>query len=202
MFELQQRPLIRDKWARDLNEKVCGVDIDGVLNYYPDTWVQFVNDKTGSHFATLTEVKATLSYKSYKDLKYEYRECGIKAELEVRAGAKELLDELKRRSYRTMILTSRPFDEHISLFKQTVSWLDKNQLQYDGIIFGENKYVEILTQVPNLRFFIDDHRYHAMQVSKWGYPAFLVNTIYNQGELNPNVHRIKELMEVLDYDFV
>lgn len=193
---------MKNRWEEELNQKICAIDIDGVLNYYPDTWVDYINSSLNTSFKTLNEAKEGIPYKQYKDLKWQYRECGIKAQLKVREGAKELLDELKRRGYQILIITSRPFDSHKSLFKQTVDWLQNGELQYDGIIFGKEKYVEVLTKVPNIRFLIDDHLYYCNSVSKWGYDTFLVNTIYNLGKTLDKVHRINSLLEVLNYDFI
>lgn len=191
-----------DRWSQDESTKICGLDIDGVLNLYPDPWVDYLNKQLGENFQDLNEAKEQVSYTAYKDLKWAYRESGIKATLEVRPGAKEVLERLKSMEYDILILTSRPFAQHPCLFKQTVDWLALRELPYDGIIFGDDKYVKVLTQVPNLRFLVDDHRYHAMQVARWGYNSFLVDNIYNQGDLDPKVHRIETLEEIFDYDFV
>jgi uncharacterized HAD superfamily protein len=196
---------MHDKWAEAQDEKVAGIDIDGVLNYYPQPWVDFINKWLDTDFKDLNEVKANVPYQKYRDIKYEYRESGVKQKLKVRAGARELLQALKDRGYTNLILTSRPFNKHKTLFKQTTEWLRLGKLPYDGIIFGENKYQEILQKVPNLAFMIEDHRYYANMIAKWGYPVFLVDSPYNQGELvhGPGeVIRIKELSEVLTYDFV
>lgn len=192
-----------NKWEAKQAEKVCALDIDGVLNYYPQTWVDYLNRQLNANFRDLNEAKRVIPYKTYKDLKWRYRESGEKAKLEIRAGAKEVMEELHRRGYQILLLTSRPFKEHKTLFKQTVDWLTEGRLPYDGIIFGEEKYIEVLTQAPNLRFLVDDHHYYAQSVAQWGYQTFLINTPYNDGAATlPNVHRIDKLEEIFDYDFV
>lgn len=188
-----------NRWEISEKEKVCGLDIDGVLNFYPDPWVEFLNERLNASFPDLKAVKASVPYQLYKDIKYEYRESGIKENLEVRPGAAELTSILKSLGYTIMILTARPFSKHKTLFKQTANWLTKNGIKYDGIIFGEDKYIQILQYVPNLRFMVEDHRYYANLIGRWGYPVFLVDNIYNQGELDKNVHRVKDLEEVIRY---
>lgn len=191
-----------NRWEESLNEKICGLDLDGVLNYYPQPWVDFINQWLDTNFTDLNEAKSSIPYQTYRDLKYEYRESGYKTSLEVRAGAVELTKMLKEKKYTILILTSRPFHDHKSLFKQTVDWLQVNDLQFDGIIFGHNKHAEILNQAPSLRFMVEDHRYYANQVANWGYKAFLMNNRYNQGDLVKGVIRIERLKEVLSYDWV
>lgn len=196
---------MHDKWAEAVEEKVCGLDIDGVLNYYPGPWVDFVNKWLDKSYKDLNEVKQNVPYQVYRDIKYEYRESGVKAKLKVRAGARELLQALKELGYTNIILTSRPFNKHKTLFKQTTEWLRLGKLAYDGVIFGENKYQEILQRAPNLKFMLEDHRYYANMIAKWGYTVFLMDNEYNQGELvqSPGrVIRIKELSEVLTSEYI
>lgn len=191
-----------NKWETEANQKICAFDLDGVLNHYPDTWVEHLNEILGTDFKDLNEAKNTIPYKKYKDLKWAYRESGKKAFLKPRAGAREVLEVLKANGYQILIITSRPFDQHKSLFKQTIDWLQSCGFSYDGLIFSHEKYLEVLRKAPNLRFLVDDHMYYCNSVAHWGYQAFLVDTIYNQGELLPGVHRIKTLEEVLRYDFI
>lgn len=193
---------MQNKWDISTSEKVCAFDLDGILNYYPKTWVDYINATLCTSFKDLNEAKGAIPYSTYKTMKWQYRESGIKAKLEIRAGAKAVMDELQRRGYKILILTSRPFKKHKTLFKQTTSWLDQHQIPYDGIIFGDEKYVEVLTQVPHLRFLVDDHHYYAQSVAQWGYDTFLLNTPYNQAPVLEKVHRIDKLEEILDYEFV
>jgi uncharacterized HAD superfamily protein len=169
---------------------------------YPDPWVDFLNKFLGTAYRDLNEAKERVSYKAYKDIKYNYRECGIKATLPVRPGAAKLTKSLKDIGYTILVITSRPFDEHKSLYKQTTDWLDAKSIVYDGLIFGKDKHIQVLTQAPHLRFMVEDHRYYANLVSQWGYKVFLVNSKYNQGEEMDRVYRINDLSEILRYNFV
>lgn len=190
---------MQGRWEEKLNEKVVALDIDGVLNMYPDPWVNFLNNWLDTEYEDLNQVKNSVPYQKYRDIKWQYRESGVKATLPVREGAVELTKKLDALGYSIILLTSRPFNEHKSLFKQTTDFLTRNGFIYDGLIFGENKHTEILQRVPNLAFMVEDHRYYANMVSKWGYTTFLVNNLYNQGLIVEKVQRINELKEVLDY---
>jgi uncharacterized HAD superfamily protein len=193
---------MQDRWENETDQKICAFDIDGVLNYYPAPWVDFLNKQLVENFTDLNDAKRQVPYQIYKDLKWEYRESGIKAHLKYRTGAREVTKKLKELGYMIIILTSRPFDEHKTLFKQTTDWLDAGHIQYDSIISSKQKYVEVLTKAPNIRFLVDDHRYYVNSVSKWGYNTVLVDNKYNQGPLEPKVTRIKNLKELLNLDFV
>lgn len=189
-----------NRWERKETEKICSLDIDGILNYYPEPWVNFLNSKLCTNFSSLNEAKDTVPYQVYKNIKYEYRESGVKATLQIRPEAVELTRVLKASGFLILIITSRPFSEHKSLHKQTTDWLANNGIQYDGIVFGLDKYIEVLQKAPNLRFLADDHRYYCNLVSRWGYQTYLLDNPYNQGALHPNCTRVYNLLEIIDYE--
>lgn len=188
-----------ERWELDQKALVCGFDIDGVLNNYPQSWLDFVYEQTGKVFLDLNELKSTLSYKEYKDLKYKYRESGYKGLLPASEHAAYTTQYLQNIGYHIVILTSRPFDKHPNLFRQTVDWLEYHEIAYDNLIANENKYVEVLSRYSNLKFFVDDHRYYANMIAKWGYKVFLLDNPYNQGQIEDSVERIQNLKEVIHY---
>ena len=189
-------------WESKKDALICYFDIDGVLNYYPDTWLEFLNcnkHKTGLHnVIDLQFAKANIPYADYRALKKEYRESGVKETLDVRRGAFEVIHHLKHaRGYKIIIITSRPVRKHPTLFKQTINWLENNNIPYDDVIFAEDKHVEVLTRYPHLKFGVEDHRYYANLVGSWGYKMFLLKNQYNIGELHENVTPIASLDEIL-----
>ena len=205
------------KWEIERSKKVVAVDIDGVLNNYPQTWVDFVNKKISegdrdlkrifnvrrlkrSSFRDLIDMKDHIPYNKYRELKRSYRESGIKETLPVSTGAKEFLDILHNNRYTIFIITARPFNDYPGLFRQTVNWLDKNGLYYDDIVSDDLKHVKILSAVPALNWLVDDNRYIANLVSSWGYKTYLMNNVYNKGKLAPMVKRVSSLKDILIYE--
>ena len=83
--------------------KKAMIDIDGVLNYYPQTQLDFYNDKycknKKEYVTSLNELKAKVSYSKYKEIKSEYRISSYKHFATVRKGAKQLLDYLEKNDY-------------------------------------------------------------------------------------------------------
>ena len=180
-------------------QKTCIIDIDGVLNYYPQTYVDYVNSELNANFNDLNEIKAELSYTMYRNIKKGYRTTGYKENLDVREGARELLYYLKSKGYYIIILTARPIDEYNSLLQQTTNWLKKNNLVYDYLTFYKDKDLEILKKFKNIDFVIEDNRANANKISKQGYETFLVNNRYNNGDLEGKVTRVNELAEIKQY---
>lgn len=179
-----------------MNQETCIIDIDGVLNYYPDTYIDFVNEQLGTEYRSLHEVKEAVTYKRYKELKYQYRASGYKEDLLVRYWGKEMLQYIKSKGYYIIILTARPVDEVNSLVMQTTNWLKKNKLEYDYLTFEKDKDLEILVKFKNIKFAIDDNRALANKIAKQGYKVFLINNQYNEGSVEKEVVRISTLNEI------
>ena len=182
-----------------MENKICIVDIDGVLNYYPNCWIDFVNKTLNRCFDDLNDVKNTLSYNNYKKLKEEYRTSGYKETLPVRAEAKEMLQGLRELGYTIIIISARPVVKYPSLYKQTINWLQNNFLIYDNIMFSEFKQYEIIKHYPHADFIIEDNKLISTILSNLGYNVLLLNSDYNQGKTNDKVTRIKNLKEALEY---
>lgn len=179
--------------------KVCIFDIDGVLNYYPDCWVDFVNKRYGKSFSNLNEMKDTLSYNQYRMTKHEYRTSRAKMFLKVRARAASVLGKLHDLGYYIIVVTARPLSAYPDLMIQTTEWLKKNCLQYDNLFFSEKKHLAILKYFPEVDFVVEDNRRNANDMSGYAKKVFLVDNEYNSGETKENVVRIKNLEEMLKY---
>jgi uncharacterized HAD superfamily protein len=181
-----------------MNVKICIFDIDGVLNYYPECFIEYINECTGENFSDLSQMKHELSYARYKSLKFDYRASGYKENLAARPEAFNTLLELKSRGYYIIILSSRPIKEHNSLIMQTTNWLRKNGLIYDYLMFEEEKHLEVIQKFGNVEFVVEDNRFYANNIAKYsGVKVFLVDNKYNQGEIEQNILRIQNINEIL-----
>lgn len=180
-----------------MQQKLCGLDIDGVLNEYPKCWVDFVNLMTGSQFVNLNEMKNTLTYTQYKNLKHLYRSSGYKEDLPVRFGAINLTRTLKRAGFGNILVTSRPFDKYPDLRMQTKRWLEKGQLVYDDLLYSGKKHLEIITQYPDIKFMVEDNRAFANDIARCGYRVYLLSNEYNRGDVHENIVRINSLEEII-----
>ena len=194
-------------WELRESEKICGIDIDDTISQSTIFWINFVNEQLSGRykgfnieqFKDLNDVKNKLSYNDYRRLKFKFRECGIKADIPIMPGAKELLTGLKGMGYKIILLTARPFQQHRNLFRTTVKWLEKHKLEYDGIVFGKDKNFRILMEVPHLKFMVEDHCSLSNSIGKLGCKVFLLNNKYNyERNLHKNVIRVKKLTEILE----
>lgn len=186
------------QYHRGLDAATCVIDIDGVLNTYPDCWVNYINIQKGTSFNTLWEAKERLSYADYKAIKHKYRSSGIKASLPVANDAAKFLHWSRQCDLMVVLLTARPVDRYPRMWKDTLDWLNLNELYYDKVEFSQKKQYEILMRYPTMEFMIEDNRHTANLVANLGFRVYLINNKYNQGDTNKNVVRVTSLMQVMD----
>lgn len=191
-----QRRRINSDYIKPNNKKICSIDLDGILNYYPDCWVDFINRETGLDFKDKNEAKKELSAKEYSSLKDKYRKSDFKANLKIRVEAVDILKYLKSKGYFILVVTTRPFEDYLSLAVMTKKWLDKNNVPYDTVI---KKSIDSFKKYPCLDFHIEDEIEDANFISKAGYKVFLFKKSRDNEILHPNVIRIKDLKKILDY---
>lgn len=188
-----------------MSNKFCVFDIDGILNYYPQTWLDFANERNVrfsgglGKYDNLKDLKENVSYAEYKRLKEEYRLSGVKAKLEVRESAKEVIDELKSIGYNVILISARPVTKYPDLYRQTKEWLQGNELQYDNLLFSSFKQYDVIKDYPDIDFLVEDNRTIVNIMSKLGYNSLLLNNQYNDGKIEDKVVRIDNLKEVLSY---
>lgn len=132
------------------------VDIDGVLNYYPQTFIDFMNEVYNFDFKTLKEIKQTIPYETYKKYKAMYRQSEYKNDCQPREGAEQLLKALRANGYLIYIVTARPLFKY-NLLENTIIWLNKNNLIYDYIYCSAKKDFTIFEKFGHVDFVIDDN---------------------------------------------
>lgn len=171
------------------NEKVCAIDLDDVLNEWHEFFVSTYNRKNKTNYKTDEQIRANEDPIKYSEFKNWWRESGIKRKIPVKKGAYSLTKYLKKKRYRIVIISSRPYKEYFRIFSDTIFWLKENKIEYDDLYFEENKHLKILKHFPNLKFMIEDNRKYAEQVANAGYKVFLLsnNMWYAAG-----VERLKE----------
>lgn len=185
---------------------VVGIDIDGVLAEYPEGFIKFIEKKTK---IDLSKIKIT-SYNLYniigdvvgvekmKKLKHEFRMSGEKRNLDCIKGARQSMVQLKKKGYRLILLSARPYKEYPRIFADTIEWLNKNKIPFDAILWDENKEQRILREFPKLNFFVEDCLSNAEKISSLNKKVYLIDKTYNQGEINKNIIRVKGWKEIME----
>lgn len=176
------------------------IDIDGVLNYYPQTYIDFCNEQHGYSFNTLFEIKEKLPYNVYKKLKSEYRMSKYKHDAELRENAKKLVDYLVQHDYLIYIITARKLFENNQL-ENTILWLRKNNIHYDYIYCTVKKDFTIFEKFKDIDILIEDTVSNIQNIKTKTHIDKIFNVV-NQENCNipcPDAIRITNLKEVWEY---
>ncbi len=141
------------------NHPCAIVDIDGVLADYPrcfEIWCE-VNFFPGISRHDMQRLLREMPALNRADLKHKYRQSGVKADLPVLPGAREFLQLLRsRRNLKVILLTNRPYHQYYRIYPDTLEWLAKNDLPYDGIVWAQDKGVDALKLFKNICWAVDD----------------------------------------------
>ena len=76
----------------------------------------------------------------YREAKLAYRQGGMKRLMPVHDGASELVDNLRSIGAEVWLCTTRPYLRLDNIDPDTREWLRRNRIEYDGLIYGEDKY--------------------------------------------------------------
>lgn len=175
------------------------VDIDGVLNEYPQTVIDYCNYTLKTNFKTLNEIKSTLSFSEYRDMKDAYTQSDFKHDAKPREYASELLDYLKQNGYLIYIVTSRQLFKYNQL-ERTILWLQKNNLKYDYIYCSIKKDFTIFEKFGHVDFVIEDNIDNIQNITKInGTDCVYINVINSENaEFEYDGIRVTSLKHALD----
>ena len=175
------------------------IDIDGVLNTYPKTQIDYFNFMLDKDYKSLDEIKKDLSYYEYKDLKTQYRQSAFKHNCKASPGARKLLKYLRDNNYLIYIITARELFKYNQLEK-TILWLNNNKLVYDYIYCTQKKDFTIFEKFGHVDLVIEDNCDNLEKIKKInGKDCIYINIINDE---NKNIKykgfRVVDLNKVID----
>ena len=175
------------------------IDIDGVLNTYPKTQIDYFNFMLDKDYKSLDEIKKDLSYYEYKDLKTQYRQSAFKHNCKASPGARKLLKYLRDNNYLIYIITARELFKYNQLEK-TILWLNSNKLVYDYIYCTQKKDFTIFEKFGHVDLVIEDNCDNLEKIKKInGKNCIYINIINDE---NKNIKykgfRVVDLNKVID----
>lgn len=147
---------------------VVAVDIDGTIGQYHEHFRWFAEQFSGRSLGP----DATASYdyqaefsewlgmtkEEYREAKLAYRQGGMKRSMPPEPGGRGLLSHLRRWGAEIWLTTTRPWQSLDNIDRDTREWLRRNQMTYDHLVFGDDKYEQLTTRLDQDRivFVIDD----------------------------------------------
>jgi hypothetical protein len=135
---------------------IVAFDLDGTLGDYHQHFVQFAENylqrSLPGEYDGSEEFSDYLGLKKevYRDIKLAYRQGAQKRFAPIYDGAQETVNYFHSRmnpSVEIWIATTRPWLRLDNIDPDTRFWLDHWQIPYDFIIYGENKWDELLARV-------------------------------------------------------
>lgn len=175
------------------------IDIDGVLNEYPKTQINYFNFALDANYQTLAEIKKDLSYNDYKYFKNMYRQSAFKHNCKASKGARKLLKYLRDNNYLIYIITARELFKYNQLEK-TILWLNSNKLCYDYIYCTQKKDFTIFEKFGHVDLVVEDNCDNLEKIKKInGKNCLYINVINNENEkIKYKGKRVKDLNEIID----
>ncbi|MEK6860829.1 MAG: hypothetical protein AABY07_02550 [Nanoarchaeota archaeon] len=179
---IEKSAIVEQRWVQELegrldqlrkHNKIVLVDIDGVLNTYPQCFIDWAKNKKG---VVINVEDREINPILWNSLKTEYRISGAKRFLPVKAGAKEALNFLHEAGYFIVIATNRPVSKFSNLFFDTLHWLRVNDLYHDYIHWAdiESKIIEFSGILNGIKLVLDDDLSICKQFSSQGISTILI----------------------------
>lgn len=145
---------------------VVAIDIDGTLGDYHGWFIQFAEMWVGRKLPSPHEINPgqklnkhlKMSKSTYRQCKLAYRQGGLKRGMPVYDGARELTVAIRKTGAKVYICTTRPYLRLDNIDPDTRHWLRRNKIQFDGVIWGPNKYRDLVRYIGSDRIvaLIDD----------------------------------------------
>lgn len=135
---------------------VASLDIDGTLGNYHDTFRVFcANYFAKDGLRTLPpwpgvgefEDYLGLTKAQYREAKLAWRQGGNKRWLPSYPGASELAIDIRRAGIELWVATTRPWQRLDNIDPDTKEWLRRNCIVIDGLLYGEDKYKQLVEHV-------------------------------------------------------
>jgi hypothetical protein len=177
---------------------VVALDIDGTLGEYHGHFLRFAamwlqrplpSDWDGEQpfWRTIGTGKVT-----YRQIKLCYRQGGMKRSMPVRPGAAELARAVRAAGAEVWLCTTRPYLRLDNIDPDTRFWLRTNGIQYDGFLFGENKYRDLvqLVGIERVVAVLDDEPAQCLRAEALGLPTRIIDRRYNEAS---NAFRCRNL---------
>lgn len=189
---------------------VVALDIDGTLGDWHEHFRKFLENWTGKkcppdHRMFTTRDGQVLErprwdgsepfYKwlgvskaTYRQAKLAFRQGGLKRFMPCYPSVAEHVKALRRVS-EVWLCTTRPYLRLDNIDPDTRHWLRRNRIQYDGVIFGEHKYRDLVKIVGRDRIagVLDDDPQLAKQALSLGLPTLLRGQPWNNVPIAPRV---------------
>ncbi len=179
--------------------KKVSIDIDGILNYYPKPWVDYLNKTLNTNYNSRIEAKQKLDSKKYSEVKDKYRNSKTKANLPVNNENVNFVNRLNELGFEINISTSRPISKskYPNLFNLTYDWLKNNNIAFDRLLFKEDSD-NFFSKIGAIDFHIDDDIKYALMFANKGIKTFYFNQYEKLTIKHELIIELENLNDIID----
>jgi hypothetical protein len=148
------------------DKPVVALDIDGTMGNYHQWFLTFAEMYLGRTMPPADKNTdgvplykwMGVSKQTYRQVKLAYRQGGLKRGMPCYPGASDLSHSIRKAGCDVWICTTRPYLRLDNIDPDTRHWLRRNRIQFDGVLWGEHKYRDLVKIIGVDRFVaaIDD----------------------------------------------
>lgn len=189
-FRLAPRRAMVALAADQILRPVVALDIDGTMGYYHEHFIRYASMFLQRPLPQTWDGKEPfwrmfgVSKEKYREMKLGYRQGRMKRSMPVVSGARELTQVVRRAGAEVWVCTTRPYLRLDNIDPDTRWWLRYNGIQYDGFLYGENKYRDLVRLVGSERVIsvLDDDPDQIRKSANLGLNSYMIDRPYNQNE--------------------
>lgn len=148
--------------SHEIKPIVC-VDVDGTLGDYHGHFIGFAEKYVGRQLPRAWDYDGRMGFRAwmnetcgigteeYRQIKLAYRQGGMKRSMPIFRGAQALCWTIRAVGAELWITTTRPYLSLDNIVPDTVEWCRRHGINYEGMLFDENKYGEFAKRVDTER---------------------------------------------------
>ena len=110
-------------------------------------------------------------------------------QLSVKKFAKEVIEKIRKKGNKIFLITARFELPNCDIKKTTIDWLQKNEIEYDEIVFNARDKLKVVKE-KKIEIMLDDAIPNCRQIAKSGIKTLLMDSMENQQEEILGVPRI------------
>jgi len=188
--------------------KVVVFDVDGVIADYSNHYTDFLENVCG--LVSVNKDRKSYSFfekygitrQAEEQFNIDFIKMGGFTKIPVFDGIVDVMNEIKNKGIKIVLLTARPSWIFKRLISDTYRWLKNNNIPHDLIIWDKDKADAIINYVfpAKVICMVEDRDKHSLEVSHIGVDVLLIDKTYNKSILdNDRIKRIYKYSEIIDW---
>lgn len=182
-----------------------GIDLDDTITDIQDDMLELAikYDNTLRGNGIVNKDKLFIAEKfdwSKEERDYFFKNIRLKVVLKakIRENVREVLNILKKRGYKIIVITARSFKYYKDPYKLTYKFLKSNSIPFDKLVVNSSNK-EFDCRINNIKYFIDDNLDNCLNVSKLNIKVFFLDIGLYKEVSYKNIIKINNIKEVLEY---